>query len=61
MWIGQHLVFQTSSNSFSRFRNNDQVLVEYNVQCKDDQLASYMITDLDIQGRDCEVGNGTYV
>ena len=52
---------QTSSNSFSHFRYDDQVLVEYNVQCKDDQLASYMITDLDIQGRDCDVGNGTYV
>jgi hypothetical protein len=39
---------------------DNQLLVEYNVQCEEHQVAGYIITDLDVQGRDCEAGDGTF-
>ena len=39
-----------------RYENN--LLVEYNIQCKEDQLMFINVTHLDIQGRDCDDGEG---
>ena len=47
--------------AFCNLRYENEIVVEYNVQCKEDQLAGYIITDLDIQGRDCDAGNGDFV
>ena len=43
-------------------RYDDQLLVEYNVQCEKDQFSYYKIIDLQIQGRnDCQKQTGDYV
>ena len=42
-------------------RYNNNLLVEYNIQCKEDQLTFINITHLDIQGEDCKNGNGMKV
>ena len=46
---------------FCNFRYENELLVQYNIQCAEDQLATYVITDLDIQGRDCVAPDGTSV
>jgi hypothetical protein len=40
---------------------DNRLLVEYNIKCKEDQVAGYIIIDLDIQGRDCDVEDGSFV
>ena len=61
----QHLVFLTSrtgnKNKFFFCRYDNQLLVEYNVQCEEDQVAGYSITALDIEGPNCDAGNETFV
>ena len=40
------------------YRYDNELLVEYNIQCDEDQLAYPFIVDLDIQGPDCTDGDG---
>ena len=47
--------------AFCNFRYENQILVEYNVQCEEDQMAGYVITDLDIQRKRCHLGGGQFV
>ena len=42
---------------------DDQLLVEYNVKCREDQLAFFNITTMDLEGRTCidEDGNEKFI
>ena len=37
---------------------DDQLLVQYNIDCGNETLAYFSITSLDIQGKDCEYFDG---
>ena len=52
----ESLILSFLLSMLHRYENN--LLVEYNIQCKEDQWMFINVTHLDIQGKDCDDGKG---